>query len=227
MNEKDLQKLQDELSAYLDGEADDPAHIARLIAEDADVARVYAGMQRLSSQVKSLAAPEVHPAFATRVMAHVREAEPVPSAPRHVWRWSLIAVSAAAALFAVTFAPSFFTDPQLAPSDELNGQVAQVLEMRAMPENALLIALESEPMDSETRGGWEDDAESYMNFAQDATLEQEYVDLVATVAALTHDDMPLDDDGDVYEAMESLNDAERGALRQLLSDYAEGGSQLL
>jgi negative regulator of sigma E activity len=82
MDMKD-ERLHEELSAYLDGEAADPARVARLLQEDPDAARRYGELARLSA----------------RVMAHVREA----CVARPVWRWAktLTWATAAAAVVAL------------------------------------------------------------------------------------------------------------------------------
>jgi len=67
----------DELSAYLDGESRDPERIARHLQSCPECARYHAQLVRLSGHLQTLRGPEVHPAFATRVMAHAAEA-PAP-----------------------------------------------------------------------------------------------------------------------------------------------------
>lgn len=68
-------QLDEELSAYLDGESVHPEKIEHLIKTNVQVAQRYLELQQLSKQVQSLPEPEVRPEFLTRVMAHVREQE--------------------------------------------------------------------------------------------------------------------------------------------------------
>ena len=65
----------DELSAYLDGEVQDPDRIARHLATCPACARHHLELQLLSGQLKALRGPEAHPAFVARVMAHTAEVQ--------------------------------------------------------------------------------------------------------------------------------------------------------
>ncbi len=60
----------DELSAYIDGESRNPEFIARHLQSCPDCARRHVELLKLSGHLKALSAPEVHPAFVTRVVAH-------------------------------------------------------------------------------------------------------------------------------------------------------------
>lgn len=66
-------RLREDISAYLDGEAKDAQSIARLIAESEDASKEHLALAALSARMRNLEAPEVHPAFATRVVAAVEE----------------------------------------------------------------------------------------------------------------------------------------------------------
>lgn len=66
-------RVREEISAYLDGEAKDAQSIARLIAESEDASKDHLAFAELSSRIRNLEAPEVHPAFATRVCAAIEE----------------------------------------------------------------------------------------------------------------------------------------------------------
>jgi hypothetical protein len=87
-------QLQEELSAYLDGEAEDPQAVRRLIEEDPDAARLYSEMKRLSTRLGALPEPKVPAQFLTRVMADVRDED----APRrfHAWRFTATVAGMAA-----------------------------------------------------------------------------------------------------------------------------------
>ncbi|MBL7644869.1 MAG: hypothetical protein JNK74_01645 [Candidatus Hydrogenedentes bacterium] len=79
----------DELSAYIDGESRDPEYIARHLQSCPECARHHLQLLKLSGHLKALEAPETHPAFVTRVMAHTAE---VPRArvwfPAFAPRWA-------------------------------------------------------------------------------------------------------------------------------------------
>ncbi|MFM1921752.1 MAG: hypothetical protein RLZZ303_3386 [Candidatus Hydrogenedentota bacterium] len=90
LNEKELERI----SAALDGEGADSG------SAPGEAAGRQASYARLGDMLRSLPDPEVHPAFATRVLAHARE----ENARRSVWlpwRWlapaaGLLAVAALA-----------------------------------------------------------------------------------------------------------------------------------
>ncbi len=84
MNEKD-RRLFETISAYIDGESDKPREVERLIETDAEAARLHRELSWMSMSMQALPAPEVHPAFATRIVAHVREQAVADAAP--AWRF--------------------------------------------------------------------------------------------------------------------------------------------
>jgi len=63
----------EELSAYIDGEAKDPARIARHLQFCESCARHHMQLLKLSANLRALPPPETRPEFITRVMAHVAE----------------------------------------------------------------------------------------------------------------------------------------------------------
>ncbi len=79
----------DELSAYIDGESRDSEYIARHLQSCPECARHHVQLLKLSGHLRALEAPETHPAFVTRVMAHTAE---VPRArvwfPEFAPRWA-------------------------------------------------------------------------------------------------------------------------------------------
>ncbi|MDZ4859209.1 MAG: hypothetical protein SGI88_09490 [Candidatus Hydrogenedentes bacterium] len=229
MNERDMNRMHDELSAFLDGEAENTDAIKDLIARDAGAAKLYAEMSVASAQLKSLAAPDVHPAFTTRVMAQVRD-ERAPKLDRsRRWTFARLSMAAAAGLCIAYIASEMFYAPQALPTTKApyDGQVAQVLELRNQPDHALLTGLDGAMPEAAITGEWLESGYALTELAPDDALDQKYADVVSTFAALTSDDVAFDDDGDVYAAMEQLTDDQRRALQSLLAEYSEGGSQLL
>lgn len=81
-----------ELSAYLDGESREPERIARHLQSCPACARRHMELLKISARLQAMKAPEVHPAFLTRVMARTVEAPPARS-----WIASLAPRFAAAA----------------------------------------------------------------------------------------------------------------------------------
>lgn len=68
------QKRWEDISAYFDGEMENPAKIERLLAEDADAKGRLASIQNLSQQIQSLPEPEIHHSMAPRVIARLENA---------------------------------------------------------------------------------------------------------------------------------------------------------
>ncbi len=91
----------EELSAYLDDEAADPEAIVRLIRENPEAADHLDRLKDASERVQVLPPPDVHPAFATRVMAAVAENQKA-----RTWRWRRRAVTAIASTMALLLAIS-------------------------------------------------------------------------------------------------------------------------
>ncbi len=88
----------DELSAYIDGEALEPARIARHLQGCAECARRHLQLLKLGVHLRSMPLPDVRPEFATRVMARIAEQE---GAPAPFWRRRLVDAMAVAALVAL------------------------------------------------------------------------------------------------------------------------------
>lgn len=229
MNEKDKHRLYEMLSAYLDGESDAPAEIERLIESDADAARLYTELSRLSTSLKSLPAPEVHPAFATRVMAHVREARDAGSAVP-AWRQvvvKLLGAAAAVALIAIAVWP-FWPGKGITEPTEKDPVLAEVLRLRNQPEQSLAAQfgpLIAEPYSAGASKG-PLDIDSGLALVSDPAVAEDYAEVVGKVATLLRDDNGCDDD-DVFVAIDSLSESQAEALRALLTDYDEGGNELL
>lgn len=229
MSEKDKQRLYERISAHLDGASDAPGEIERLIRTDADAARLYAELSRLSAGMRSLPAPDVHPAFATRVMAHVRE-ERDADAAAPAWRQVLpkiLGAMAAAALIAVAVWP-FWPDRGITARTERDPIVAEVLRLRNQPDQelaALFGPLAQGPgNDAEWTGAVDGDVD--VASAAGPALD-DVAEIAGKVASLIDTGDGLDDDADVFAAIGSLNEQQAEALRALLAGYAEGGSELL
>jgi hypothetical protein len=102
-----------ELSEYVDGECRDPDRVARHLQSCPDCARRHVELLKLSSHLQALHGPEVHPAFLTRVMAHVDETRPARCWLPQVNR-GLAALLCVVGLFAVgtwRWMPSSTTTP--------------------------------------------------------------------------------------------------------------------
>jgi hypothetical protein len=78
----------DQLSAFLDGEADDPEAVAAHLRRCAACHNRYLELRAMSLTLHALPAPDVTPAFATRVMAQVHEQAPPRRWPVPVAAWA-------------------------------------------------------------------------------------------------------------------------------------------
>jgi hypothetical protein len=199
----------EELSAYIDGESRRPEAVREHLQACAECARRHTELAKLSSHLRALSTPEVSPAFATRVMATVRET--APSRGRFGWHALLpagIGLAAAVVLAGLWFAGR----PPVTPSDLAQSHPAAVNTDRLMQAIADRIAAGDDP--------------------------GEFVALAPDDAATTSDDDlaqlaqaewfgPLADeveaDEDVDAMLSSLNPEQVQVFKQLLVDYAKEG----
>lgn len=231
MSEKEKQQLFETISAYIDGESDTPHEVARLIETNAEAARLYRELSRMSSSMQALPAPDVHPAFATRIVAHVREHAAADAAP--VWRLVLPKViGGLAAVVAIAIAVWPFlrygSGGITSPPATADPVVAKVLELRKQPEQSLAAqfdSLLSEPEEDAWASG--NDMDSGLALVVNPTLSEDYHDVAGKVATLLGGNGDIDDDADVFTALDSLSDSQAAALREMLTEYVEGGSEIL
>ncbi|MCC6699163.1 MAG: hypothetical protein IT365_26295 [Candidatus Hydrogenedentes bacterium] len=211
------ERLNEELSAYLDGEARDAAGVERLLQSDPKAARRYAELARLSSHLKNLPGPEVHPAFATRVLASARE-QSLKGRANRLRYWlpagvlTLLALIAAAAAV-LRGAPEPAFDPGIAAVLELrHGNEAELGPFATLMDQDILAAPEMSPAE------------------QGATQEASSVDsmevALASVVWFESEDTERNEPQDVDSMLESLNDAEITVLKELLVEYATQGDTI-
>lgn len=209
MNER---KRLERISAFLDGESPSPEADRVWLDADPEAARVHAEWGRVSHALRRLEAPEVQPAFATRVMARVREAEARPR-PRLVW-WRATAMGGllAAAAIALIVLPNMDQPgappaPRAAPTATAQPPV----DLAAVTE-ALELRLAAAPEDE------------VMPFA--APIEVHTDDMLAAMAdaewfsALAD---TVEAEADLETLLTSLDGREEAALRQMLIQYAREG----
>lgn len=117
-------RRREEISAFLDGESSSPEAVERLLRDDPQAAAYHRELADLSRTLRSLEAPDTHPAFVTRVMAEVAETDmrrPVP-------RWLTIgspAVALAAVLLVLAYTASpWYAGAPLAPHGSSAGLTA-------------------------------------------------------------------------------------------------------
>lgn len=209
---------QEELSAYIDGEARNPDAVTRHLQECAECAKRHADMARLSGHMRGMGATDVSPAFTTRVLAAAAEA----GAPRaSYWRWAWAAPAVALVAAAVAAGAFYWAKPVPEPPAVATRPDAGALENvdpdRLMGIIAGRIARGEDPgLNEPGMAPWVDavqpvdDPESEL-----ATLAQAdwFQDLAVAVES----------DADLDVLLSSMTQREVAVMRQLLTQYASEG----
>ena len=210
-------KQRERISAFIDGEARAPKRVERLLRDDPQAAAYHRDLAALSRSIRTLEAPDVHPAFVTRVMAEVSETRMASPAPR----W-LVAGAPALAL-AVVFATIVLLavpwsnpapDPQRVVGDQLFAainvdRISDLIEERvASGEDVALhdLGLLGPIEEDETHLGME------------LLYELEY-----GVGAFADSENAVDGI-DVETVLADLNHDVADELRELLVSYAQGAA---
>ena len=203
-------ELNEQLSAYLDGEVEDPEAVERLLEGEPDVRRRFEVLKRQSEAVRALPLPDVEPAFATRVLAGVREER---LKRRRGWLPLVFPLAAVAAVVVVVGAVYFAT--QTPPRSGAPTLVADIHTLRAMEPETLDAALaqhlaaKPETMDA---------------------LDPEFVgeppgDHLDMAALLALDEMAdvMKEDAELDALIDELSPDEKAVFRELLLEYAMEG----
>lgn len=193
------------LSAYLDGESDDPEGMARHLAQSAEAKAQLAALESLSQQVRSLPKPDVSPAFATRVIAHVAQSQ----RPAHGWfeRHGLM-LKAACVVLAVAMGVLVW------PPDRLGDDVGQ----GGAGDDALWAALETQLAASEDSEQW---VSSQLLFG-DEVPDEEAGDLAVDLANSDwFEELAVYWDGEqeLGDLLVGLDEYEAEAFVELLLEY--------
>lgn len=102
----------EELSAYLDGEADDPLGVAQHITECPECAERYHGLRALSECLQEVPEREVRPEFLGQVMARLNGV-PIDRNLRYAApRWRVATLTALAATLLITLGLQIFRSPE-------------------------------------------------------------------------------------------------------------------
>ncbi len=128
MSEKQKRKAIEELSAFLDGEAINPEDIELRVKADPDAARLAKDLSALSAELGRLPAPDIHPAFRTRVMANVRETDRDLAPPQISWPWRSFAAMVVLAPFAAAFWTFWWSPPAIPEADSQRALVHYLFE---------------------------------------------------------------------------------------------------
>lgn len=201
----------DELSAYIDGEAKDPARIARHLQGCAACARHHMQLLKVSAHVRAIPMPEARPEFAARVLARIAEQEdtPAPFWRRPAWMTAFAAAAALAIGLAGFFAMNAPPQPDNGPA-QLVAKSIQLRDTGAVV--GAFVGLFDDGVDAEAleaalqEPGWQ--PESY---ALDPILD--------LVAETRPEDFALgfnDPENDLFAMIDTLDTEESFALRELL-----------
>ena len=211
MNDK---HLGDELSAYLDGEAEDPDQVARHLRECPECARHYAQLAKFSEGLRAVPGPEVHPAFLTRVMAEVAETRTTRA---RAWSLRLVLLAAAAGVVLVVLGLAALLDtaPRSGPQD-----YAVTKELMRADDGVLIAAIE--PYVS-----LEEDPEEFLvaysiaPYGSGAFGDDDLLDGLASADWFDDFAEVWDQRADLDAMLASLDDEEAETLRELLNEYAQ------
>lgn len=212
----------EELSAYLDGESENPDAMRLRIERDPDAARLAREWSGLSRDLGNLPAPKVHPAFSTRVMAHVRDSGRAGAfAGRFRWWAPIATASLAAAVIAVgwwAYAPPAVE----APVDRERALVRYVMERgdnAVIDDIAAMIAQEPSVLD-----------EAFVEAEHEELLLSDSTDIWLDVLADAPISWESTDAVDVQDGLdsllESLSDEEAAALMEWLVQETLGETRL-
>ncbi len=230
---RDEKKLE-ALSAHLDGEQEDD-FIKGLLRDDASLDMRREEYARLGALLRAMPDPEVHPAFATRVMAHAREA----GRARPAWNpWRLLAPMvglAAIVMFAAylalnetvtaptTMASMPTENPPLVVREDLTNEEVVVGEMARLIDQGVVLELypEEESVD-------EDVVEAEL-VEEPEVLEEDWQALItrevyAYVASEYWNDTTeevLWNAPDIEVEYEQLTEPQRAEFVELLGNYQE------
>lgn len=221
MNDKQNRKTLEELSAYLDGEAANPAEVERRIDAEPETARMAKELTVLSDALGRLPVPDVHPAFRTRVMAHVRETEREAAPSRFSWRWRAFAAMVVLVPFGAAIWLFWLSPPAIPEADGQRVLVRYLLEQDedvVLTELAELFVNELDSADSPWLANSGDDRLASVDDA-------EWLDVLAMDSAFAAWDDALDstipDSGS-----ETFSDDELREIERLLIDEATGDSTI-
>ncbi|HOZ45478.1 MAG TPA: hypothetical protein PLO37_11395 [Candidatus Hydrogenedentes bacterium] len=200
-----------ELSAYIDGESRDPERIARHIEACPECRARLDAMQGLSECIRDLPAPEVHPAFATRVLASI-EAE--PARQRSAWRTRLVP-AASLAILALVVAVAALRYGREA-TQEPSGNMAAASALPLLDDSVLITELErradaGEILPELDESGWYETGSEDEDWMA-VLAEAEWFDVLA---------LAVESNEDLEAALGSLDAAAAQALKELLSDYVQ------
>lgn len=216
----------DELSALLDGEAEDAKRIEAHLRSCTACAAHYRELMALTTQVRKLRAPDPRPEFVTRVLAQVREDEQRNLLSFPWWRWlsatprvALAGGALAAAVFAAVLGYAWLPASQPAVVPVVAQAPVASPASDVGPESAGVVGdLVNAGVDVTTL------AEEYVPEGE-AELEESAQELADTDQVIEREFLAMLEDGwesdaDAYETVEDLTADELADLQYLLQGTA-------
>jgi hypothetical protein len=210
MDEKKKQRLLEELSAFLDGESSDPETVAARLERDPESAQLAKELSALGDALGRLTPPDVHPAFRTRVLAHVRETRRKPVL---TWRWNAFAAMVVLAPFAAAMYVLWSEPEDVTPTE---AQAALVRYMLEADENEVIDTLAAR-IDLAVPDAAED--------ALPPDDDEVWLDVLAADLSFEAWDEPFDG-GDWQDELEGLTDDEFRELGALILSGANGDATI-
>lgn len=206
----------EELSAYLDGEAKNPAKVRQQLQESDDAARMYRALSKVSAHVRSLPVASVRSGFSGRVLASLEAQKPRRSSTWPVPVWVSLGATAVAAVLVMIGVNDTVESPDVQTA-------ASMPAIYAPPP----VALEEDVLVAELERRISSGAESGALLSEGLYEETDPIEelpaelLLALVPADWVDSLGgLNETADYRVEMNALSDSEKVIFAQLLDEYA-------
>lgn len=207
----------EELSAYLDGEAKNPAKIRQQLQESDDAARMYRALSKVSAHVRSLPVASVRSGFSGRVLASLEAQKPQRSSTWPVPVWVSLGATAVVAVLVMIGLNDTVESPDVQTAASMPAIYAP--QPAALEdENALIAELErrissgAEP-EALLSGGFYDESDPVEELPAELLLALVPADWANSLGG-------LNETADYRMEMNALSDSEKVIFAQLLDEYA-------
>jgi len=213
MRKKRLRRL---VSEYHDGKSRHPERVRQLIQTDPEAAAYFRELQALSSRLRSLPVPRVSPDFSVRVMRDIAHLDMERVRPR--WQWVGLPAAAAALLVIMTV---LFLEVYTQDTRSGSNTQSQFTEIDPDALSDVIVTRVAQGEELPWQGEAFDILEPNTNGNE---VESEIAD-----ASLYSPEVfgrmlaTLEEESDFYTVIESLENGEVGAMRDLLAEYVLEG----
>ncbi len=209
MNKRKMRRF---ISDYLDGESKNAEYVERLISTDPEANRYHLQLLELKKSIQSLKAPEVSADFSSRVLARIAQADTERAGPRWLWVGLPAAAVALLVILSVTYVLQL-NHNTLEPSHTQFSAV-ETLDVDAITEliETRIAQGESLPLNQIELAEAED------TFTLDSSYENtDTSDVLEGLLAA------IESESDLSIVLESLQNGEATAFRNLLAEYVLEG----